>query len=52
MTIQEAKQQRQCHGCVYRLIGPGPLQCMGAESGAKDCPGRVGREELQPKEEA
>lgn len=42
MTITEAKQAGHCIGCIYRLVGPGPMQCIGTQSGDTECPGRAG----------
>lgn len=51
MTIKDAKAQNLCIGCVWRLIGPGPMQCMGASVGETECPGRLGREGMKGKEQ-
>lgn len=51
MTIQDAAQLGQCVGCVFRLLGPGPHQCMGTQMGDTECPGRCAPEAQQPKEQ-
>lgn len=47
MTIAEAKQSGHCIGCIYRLIGPGEMQCMGTDASTTECPGRTGSPKRQ-----
>ena len=51
MTISEAKKSGQCQGCIYRLIGPGEMQCMGSSLGDTDCPGKCASSKRQGGEE-
>ena len=50
MTIKEAKEGKQCCGCVWRLIGPGPLQCMAVPETEDKCPGRTAPKEIREQE--
>jgi hypothetical protein len=48
-AIREAQQRGDCRDCVWRVVGPGPMQCMGAELAEADCAGRTTREEMREK---
>jgi|GEM_PF-5589832 len=44
MTIVEAQRRGDCRDCAWRLVGPGPMQCMAAQVGESECPGQCDRE--------
>lgn len=45
-TIQEAKQAGHCRDCIYRVVGPGEMQCSSPHPEDKPCPGKRSREDL------
>lgn len=50
MTIRDAQRRGDCRDCVWRVVGPGPLQCMAAQMAEAECPGKMSREEMRRKE--
>lgn len=51
MTVREAQQRGSCRECVWRLVGPGPLQCMAAQLAESECPGPTSRSDMRRKEQ-